>query len=537
MNSRKGYLGLTLVLLCIFVAGCAAPESPEAPAQVTSLTIAIDNDEGLLTPMNWNTWVGYYLTGYVYDTLLNRDLSNLPIPGVAESYDISDDGLTWKVVLRKDVKWHDGQPLTSEDVVFSFEANQKRRPGQFSVVDSVVSEGDFAVTITLNQVTPFFSTEVLMDMYLVPKHIWQDVEILEERTPFESKVGSGPFKLLEAKPNEYYHLEANADYWGGKPLVGEIVAKIIKDRAAQFQALKAGEVGAVVVSIPAALVDELAQTENIALKQGADFFNYVLKVNLDRPPLDQLDVRKAIELAIDKQRLVDLVLQGRGTVLPPSYYHPELPYARRDLQSEHDPDRAKEILAGLGFEDSDGDGLREMDGKPLQFTLLCDSNNPAEVRTGELLKGMLAEIGIGIVQKCLDVDTQMSFVWPRFHAKNVPDYELSTFAWSAAPLVKRPFIRGMLHSDIENVGWANVTGYRNPEADRLLDELIITPNPARQDELQRQIGGIIAQDLPFIPLFCPDGNFAYRPEAYDQWTYLQGVGILPRMSFLPDFQR
>ncbi len=533
---HRQWFAVCLVLFLI-VSACAAPKISEGPAQVKSLTIAIDNDEGLLTPMNWNTWVGYYLVGYVYDTLLNRDLTNSPIPGVAESYTVSSDGLVWKMNLRQDITWHDGQKLTAEDVVFSFEANRKRRPGEFAIVDTVAADGDHAVTITLTQVSPFFASDVLMEMFVVPEHVWKDVEILEERTPFEAKVGSGPFRLLEAKPNEYYHLEANGDYWGGQPLVGEIVAKIIKDRPAQFQALKAGEVDAVMVSIPAALVGELDQTEGIALKQGADFFNYVLKLNLDRPPFDQLEVRRAVELAIDKQQLVDLVLQGRGTALPPSYYHPELPHARRDIQSEFNPDKARQLLDSIGFQDGDGDGVREMNGKPLQFTLLCDSNNPAEVRTGELLKAMLAEVGMAITQNCMDVDTQCSFVWPKFHAKNVPDYEMSTFAWSAGVQVNLPFIRGMVHSDIENVGWANITGYRNPEMDKLLDELIVTAAPARQEELQSEIGALFAAELPFIPLFCPDGNFAYRPEAYDQWTYLQGVGILPRMSFLPEFER
>jgi peptide/nickel transport system substrate-binding protein len=537
MKSQRRSALLIAAALCLVVAACAGPKTPEGPAQVRSLSIAIDNDEGLLTPMNWNTWVGYYLTAYVYDTLLNRDLTNSPIPGIAESYAVSSDGLVWKLNLRQDVMWHDGQKLTAEDVVFSFEANKKRRPGQFAIVDTVTAEGDNAVTITLTQVSPFFASEVLMSMFVIPEHIWKDVEILEERTPFEAKVGSGPFKLLEAKPNEYYHLEANDQYWGGKPLVDEIVAQIIKDRPAQFQALKAGEVDAVVVSIPAALVGELDQSEGIALKQGADFFNYVLMLNLDRPPFDQQQVRQAVELAINKQQLVDLVLQGRGTVLPPSYYHPELPHARRDIQAEFNPGKARQLLDSVGLKDGDGDGVREMNGKPLQFTLLCDSNNPAEVRTGELLKAMLADVGIAITQNCMDVDTQCSFVWPKFHAKNVPDYEMSTFAWSAGPQTSRPFLRGMVHSDIENVGWANTTGYRNPEMDKLVDELIVTADPARQDELQSEIGALFAAELPFIPLFCPDGNFAYRPEAYDQWTYLQGVGILPRMSFLPGFER
>jgi len=93
----------------------------------------------------------------------------------------------------------------------------------------------------------------------------------------------------------------------------------------------------------------------------------------------------------------------------------------------------------------------------------------------------------------------------------------------------------MVHSDIQNIGSANVTAYRNPDMDRLVDELVATSDSARQDELQKQIGGKIADDLPFIALFSPGGAFAYRPDSYDQWAYMQGVGILPRTSFLPGY--
>lgn len=93
----------------------------------------------------------------------------------------------------------------------------------------------------------------------------------------------------------------------------------------------------------------------------------------------------------------------------------------------------------------------------------------------------------------------------------------------------------MVHSDIQNIGSANVTAYGNPVMDKLVDDLIATSDPARQDELQKQIGDKIAEDLPFIPLFSPSGAFAYRPDSYNQWAYMQGIGILPRTSFLPGY--
>lgn len=430
MKTHKGWL-IALLAALVLIASVAGPALGSPLQAKKDLVVAIDNDEGLLTPMNWNTWVGYYLMNYVYDTLLSRDLASQPIPGVAKSWSLSKDGLVYTLALRDDVKWHDGQKLTAEDVVFTYQVTAKRRPGQMAPISAVKATSEYGVEITLKSVTPFFAAEVLMDVPLMPKHIWKDVEIKNERTPFPATIGSGPFKLKEIKAGEYYSMAANGDYWGGKPLVEGLVAKIIKDRAAQFQALKVGEVDAVVVSIPSTLVGELEQTAGVTVKKGADFFNYVLKINIERAPFDNVEARRAVALAIDKDKLVELVLQGRGTVLPPSYYHPDLPWARRDLKSEFNPAKARQILDNLGIKDTNGDGLREVGGKNIERHLLCDSNNPAEVRTAEMLKTWLKDIGIGVTARCLDVDTVMSFVWPKFNARNGRDYDLSLFAWSA----------------------------------------------------------------------------------------------------------
>ena len=514
--------------------GVPTDEPPAEEAAADPLIVLIDNDEGPITPANFNTFIGFWMIGWVYDPLFARSPELEPVPALATEATPSEDGLTWHVRLRDDVTWHDGEPFTADDVVFSYNfLIAAGRAPNLGAVAAIEANGDYELTITLSEPAPFFLNEGLAGYYIMPEHIWRDQEpVSGELSQFQGQIGTGAYLLTEVVPGESYTFEANPDYFRSPPVVETLIAKIVKDRTQQFNQLRTGAADAVLSSVPPAQVAQLESDPNIAIARGADFFNYIFYANGSRPPLDQIEVRQAIARAIDAQTLVDVVLLEQGVVLPLSWYHPELPWAI-NLPREFDPEGARVLLEEAGLTDSDGDGVREFNGQPMEYEILCDVNNPVEVRTTELIAGWLADVGIGASQRCLDIDTSVSLIWPNFVAVPDPDYDMAIWGWSSGVQFQRGFLRGLLDGDFGGVGWGNLTGVADPELDALMAEYVANIDPERTEALNVAIQERIAGRLPWIPLMSPGGNFAYRPEVYDGWVYLKGTGIMTLWSFLP----
>jgi peptide/nickel transport system substrate-binding protein len=289
----------------------------------------------------------------------------------------------------------------------------------------------------------------------------------------------------------------------------------------------------VLSAVPPAQVEQLAGDAEIDIAQGSDFFNYVFYTNGSRPPFDQAVVRQAIARAIDSATLVEVVLLEQGVELPLSWYHPDLPWSI-EIPNEYDPDAARALLDDAGLTDSDGDGIREFEGQPMSYEVLCDTNNTVEVRATELITEWLADVGIEASQNCLDIDTSVALIWPNFVAVPDPDYDMAIWGWSSGTQFQRGFLRGLLHSDFGGVGWGNLTGVADPELDALMDEYVATPDSERTEVLNVAIQERLAENLPWIPLMSPGGNFAYRSGSYDQWVYMRGTGIMTVWSFLPE---
>lgn len=528
MGRKLRTMGILLVAMMLIVGACATG------AQTTeSLVVLIDNDEGPITPANFNTFIGFWMVGWVYDPLFARSPDLEPVPALATEASPSPDGLTWEIALRDDVTWHDGEPFTAEDVKFSYEfLIAAGRAPNLGAVDSIEVTGDHSVTIRLSQPAPFFVNEGLAGYYILPQHVWEGQEPLSgELNQFQGEIGTGPFVLDEIVPGETYTFSANADYFRGAPKVETLIAKVVKDRTQQFSQLRTGAADAVLASVPPAQVDQLEGDEGIEVLRGSDFFNYVLYANGSRPPFDIPEVRTAIATAIDTASLTETVFLGRGTELPLSWYHPDLPWSE-NIGHDFDPGRAAELLDEAGLADSDGDGVREFGGIPAEFEILCDANNPTEVRTAELIGGWLADVGIDASPACIDIDTAVSRIWPSFAAVPDPDYDLAVWGWSAGVQTQRGFVRGLVDGDFGGVGWANLTGIADPTLDALLAEFVTTPDEERSDELSTLIQERIAEALPFIPLMSPAGNFAVNSDAYDGWVFMRGNGIMTPWSFV-----
>ncbi|MCK4353977.1 MAG: peptide ABC transporter substrate-binding protein, partial [Dehalococcoidia bacterium] len=286
------------------------------------------------------------------------------LPRLATSWDMEDGGKSWVFHLRHEGVFHDGVPVTAEDVAFTMKYLPKADPafsGTFGNDNDpeVAIIDDYTVRITFDNPAPQ-KPDAAYFVPILPKHIWEPYK--DNMTAFDNAeaIGSGPFKVKEFKPAQYIWFEANEDYWGGRPYVDEVVYKVYGSFDALNMAMKSGEIDMIGYSGCSALaVDELEAAENVKVIRSPGIGMVWLSFNLHKEgPIQDLDVRKAIMYAMDRDRMIEMVSLGYSEKAD-SWIYPELPEHNPNLpQYDFDLEKANALLDGAGYVDSDGDGIR-----------------------------------------------------------------------------------------------------------------------------------------------------------------------------------
>jgi peptide/nickel transport system substrate-binding protein len=516
------------------VLGCDAVAPPAARSTTRSLRVAILADEGTLQPYTYVTgYPGWSLLTLVYDTLFVFDAQNQPQPWIARTHTISADGLTHTLSLRDDVRWHDGRRLTSDDVRFAYTYYQAHPHGRWSVPVGNISriETPDPVTVVLHFETadPSVPFRLLADVPIIPRHIWDGV--VTPKT-VDAAVGSGPFRLTDYRPDQFYRFTANRDYFAGPARVDELLVPIIKDPGTIFAALRTGEIDATAEEVPAELTASVEGDPNLKAARGAGYATTVLQFNAERAPWSDARVRRAVAWAIDARKLVDTLLLGQGTPGHPGWLHPTSPLHDRTLVPVVDRARAKESLEEAGLIDRDGDGVRDWRGAPVAPTLLVQANNPTLIRAAELVAAAVRTIGIDARVRSEDPASVDAQVWPDFDVSKGRNFDWALFGWSPQMLIDPFRIVALVDSD-RRYGTHNIGGFRDPEADRLSAQVrSASTSDAWRSGITR-LEGVIARERPFVLLWYPDLTFAYDPRVYDGWVFQPGHGILHKLSFLP----
>lgn len=514
----------------------AATESPDGPdtARAETVRLAMSQDEGTLTPYTYFSGSGWLFLHMIYDGLLTLDENNEPQPLLATDVERSDDGLTYTLPLRDDVTWHDGEPFTADDVVFSFEYAKENDHSRWTPavegVTSVEATSDDEVVIMLEEPDAFFDIRPLADMPIFPRHIWEDISD-PEAAEVADAVGTGPYRLVEYAEDQRYRLEANPDYFLGEPTVGTLDIAVIPERATAFSALRAGDIDVAFESVEPQLVEQFKENDDLAVAEGAGFRSELLQFNTQFPLLDDPQVRQAIGYAIDVEELVDVVLLGYGTAGTQGFAHPASPLAVDPIEHIYDPERAAELLDSAGYEEGPG-GTRTVEGQPVELTLIADAADPIRVRTAELISEMLGAVGIAVTVETMEREVLTDLVWPEFDVSAGRNFEMAMFGWSPPVMLDPSRIGSLVHSDPTR-GSINIGGLQSEELDALVDEFTTTTDADRRQELLQEIQEGIAEQRPFVTLFYPDIIQGYRPEVYDGWVFQAGQGIVQKLSFIP----
>jgi peptide/nickel transport system substrate-binding protein len=368
-------------------------------------------------------------------------------------------------------------------------------------------------------------------MFVLPRHIWEAVEDVTTFTNDEM-IGSGPFKLAEYVQDEFVRLEANGDYWDGAPNVDEVIFQTIDNADARVQALINGELDAI-TEFPVTAIPTLQNTENVEVVDGLEFggrfadiiFNLVDPANCPpddgvcsgHPALRDVQVRRALAHAVDKQQLIDTLLLGLGQpglgIVPNSlgtWFADEL--LAEDY--EFNLDSAAQMLEEAGYVDTDGDGIRECptaDCGPtgdLTFRLNYPTDNDEHPRVSDTLSDWWGEIGVAVQIQGLDSDALTSVCCPTF------DFDVILWSWSSDS-DPEGLLSVLLCSEIPN-GYSE-TGYCNPTYDELYAQQEVETDPAARREIIVDMQRITLEDVPYIiPWYYPKIQ-AYRTDTFTGW--------------------
>ena len=371
---------LLAALILVSVVACQEEESgtqresppPDKPVRGGTLTAAVSSDPGLLNPATTTSGAVHEASELLYNGLVsvNEDLE--PVPELAKSWSVEDGGATYTFKLRDGVKWHDGEPFTSEDVKFSFEEmllelHSRTAASVGPALDTIETPDDKTVVFNFKRpYAPFLLQLDVTEAPIVPEHVYAGSDPLENPANTEP-VGTGPFEFVSYKKGSEIRYEANPDYFvKGQPYLDDVVIRIIPDPATQVAALESGEVD-YLGSVSGPDIVRLKENPDIGTIQsnrGSGGSNCVMTMsfNLDRPMFQEPAVREAVGHALDRDKFVEQILFGAGRVAeaPISSGIPWAHAENLDLPA-FDRAEAERLLDEVGWRET-GEGPREARG-------------------------------------------------------------------------------------------------------------------------------------------------------------------------------
>lgn len=501
-----------LVLAAVVYMPAAAP-TIAAPSEDVAAVVRLPfpQDEGSLTPYDFE--VGYALVTLVYDTLMWRDAEGVPQPWLARSVEVSPDGLQVHVSLAEGVRWHDGVPVTADDVAFSFGFYADHPHARFTAELSAVSEVEVfdpqTVRISLRHPSPGFLDQPLSDVPILPQHLWDSLPAGSAQ-PDGPTIGSGPYRLVEHRPGVGYRFEANADYFRGAPSVATIEVPIIDDAEAMLRALEERRVDMLPVSLPRGAAARL-EGLGVQVMDGSSFVGTAVTFNLRRPPFDRVEVRRALSQAIDLRRVLNAV--GDGVLADEGYLHPDSRWSADKVLHTAQEISARATLAPLQL-------------PPVE--VLVPDNDPVKREAGRQVA--LAFVRAGVQSEARAVSRE-ELARALGEDGSIPSFQAAIQAVPALVSYDPDFLRRLFGSDPAD-GSLNVSGYRSPAFDALAERIAVTTDPSQRELAVTDVLRLLAADAPVVPLFFPTGLYAFRPDVYDGWAFVKGTGILDKRSFL-----
>jgi peptide/nickel transport system substrate-binding protein len=496
----------------LVLAGCGGGGEPASaptgePVRGGTLVVALDSDPGTLNPATTTSGGVHTASELMFNGLVGLDGNLEPVPELAESWEVLEDGALYRFRLRDGVTWHDGQPFTSADVEYSFEEvllklHSRTQASVGNALESITAPDPRTVEFRFAQpYAPLLQQLDVTEAPIVPMHVYQGSDPATNPAN-QAPVGTGPYRFVSYTPGAEIRMAANPDYFeAGLPYLEEVVMRVVPDDAAQVNALRAGEVdwlfGVPGPERAAFEADPAFDTLQTSVNPGGSNCIMTVGFNLDRPIFQNLNVRRAISFALDRQQFVDRVLFGEGRVAD-APISSGIPFAyAEDLENypAYDPAQAERLLDEAGWTRPAAGGTRTAtgvagvpDGTPLAIDFLAF---PAFSQYAELYRAQLAAVGVEVTLQPLDPPV---FAETVFGQRNF-DTNIISYCNGADPEigVKRMY----LSTNISKTPFSNAAAYRSPAMDALFATAQTTVDADERADVYRQIQQLAVADAPY----------------------------------------
>jgi len=499
--------GVALLMVCLSGCGGGSPEEGkqqrETPAAVPAcgdlLIEGSIGDASNLIPILSTDSSSHGISRLVFNGLVKYDRDLNLVGDLAESWDISPDGLAITFHLRKNVRWHDGKPFTADDVLYTYRvtidpATPTAYAGDFLNVKK--AEALDPHTFRVSYEKPFAPALASWGAAILPRHLLEGRDITKSPLT-RHPVGTGPFLFREWVTGAKIVLASNPDYFEGRPFLDGYIMRVIPDLSTMFLELRAGGIDQMNLTP----LQYARQTENALFKKNYNKYRYLsfsytyLGYNLKNPLFQDRRVRQAISHAVNKEEIIEGVLLGLGQVATGPIKPGTWAWNPDVKRYPYDPKRARSLLAEAGWRDTDGDGKIDRDGRPFVFEIVTNQGNEVRAKCAEIIQRRLADIGMEVKIRIIE--------WAAFINDfiNKGRFDATILGWT---ITMDPDPYDVWHSSKTKPGELNFISYQNPEVDELLEKGRSTFDQEERKKYYDRFQEILAEDQPYTFLYVPD---------------------------------
>ena len=506
MKPSGSSIGTWLVFFYLTVTAC----SPQAPGGVPAGSGAAEpahgdilvegsiGDASNLIPLLASDSTSHEIAGLVFNGLIKYDKDVHIVGDLAESWEISRDGLVITFHLRKGVRWHDGKPFTAHDVLYTYQVTvDPKTPtayaGDFLKVKKAEVLDDHTFRATYDR--PFAPALMSWSVGILPRHLLEGRDITTSplgRHP----IGTGPYRFKEWVAGQKIVLVSNPDYFEGRPYIDGYILRIIPDTATMFLELRANGIDRMGLTP----LQFTRQTENNLFRENYRKYRYLsfaytyMGYNLKNPLFADKRVRQALAHAVNREEIIDGVLLGLGKPATGPYKPGTWAHNPNVRTYPHDPEKAKALLAEAGWRRTDG-GFLEKDGKPFEFEIITNQGNEIRAKCAEIIQRRLAEIGIRVKIRVIE--------WAAFVNDfiNKRKFDATILGWT---IPMEPDLYDVWHSSKTGPQELNFVSFRNDEVDALIVRARETFDQPLRKQCYDRIQEILAEEQPYLFLYVPD---------------------------------